>query len=238
MRRSQVINAVGGIAHQRRAGDHRGHQVHPRRLAGARRDADALPADAGDQPALLERRRAAGARHRLAACCPARCTRSCWSPRCTSRRCGRWPSPGPPGPTTHRADGQRRRRRDPRAAGRLGALRPPGAADRAGVAVPGDHPAGRRLRQGHPPGQPAGARRGLRAAVRRRPLVGERPAQPERAAAARPAAVPARRDDHHGAVAAGELGRPGRRRRRTRRPGSGRPAARAHRRRGRATPYG
>ena len=46
------------------------------------------------------------------------------------------------------------------------------------------------------------------------PLVGERAAQPERAAAARPAAVPARRHDHDGAVAAGELGRPRRRRRR------------------------
>ena len=75
----------------------------------------------------------------------------------------------------------------------------------------------RRLRQGHPPGQPAGAGRGVRPAVRRRPLVGERAAQPERAAAPRPAAVPARRHDHHRAVAAGELPRPGGRR--PRRPG-------------------
>ena len=89
----------------------------------------------------------------------------------------------------------------------------------ARVAVPGDHPAGRRLREGHPPRQPPGDRRGVRPAVRRRPLVGERPAQPERAAAARPAAVPARRHDHHRAVAAGELGRPRRRRRRRARPG-------------------
>ena len=29
-----------------------------------------------------------------------RCTRSCWSPSCTSRRCGRSPTPGRPGPTT------------------------------------------------------------------------------------------------------------------------------------------
>ena len=69
----------------------------------------------------------------------------------------------------------------------------------ARVALPRDHPAGRRLRQGHPPGQPARARRRVRAAVRGRALVGERAAQPERAAAARPAAVPARRHDHHGA---------------------------------------
>ena len=35
-------------------------------------------------------------------CCPRGCTRSCWSPRSTSRRCGRWPTPGPPGPRSSR----------------------------------------------------------------------------------------------------------------------------------------
>ena len=30
------------------------------------------------------------------------CTRSCWSPSCTSRRCGRWPTPRPAGPTCSR----------------------------------------------------------------------------------------------------------------------------------------
>ena len=35
-------------------------------------------------------------------CCPAGSTPSCWSPSCTCRRCGRWPTPGPPGPTCSR----------------------------------------------------------------------------------------------------------------------------------------
>ena len=87
------------LADQRRAGDHRDHQVHPRRLAGARGDADPVRADEGDQPALLERRPAAGARQRRAHAAQQGARRSCWSPRCTSRRCGPWPSPGPPGPT-------------------------------------------------------------------------------------------------------------------------------------------
>ena len=35
-------------------------------------------------------------------CCRPATTRSCWSPSCTSRRCGRWPTPGPPGRTCWR----------------------------------------------------------------------------------------------------------------------------------------
>src|SRR3712207_8620313 len=49
--------------------------------------------------------------------------------------------------SAHGPDGQRRRRGDPGPAGRLGALRHPRPADRARVPVPGDHPAGGRLRQ-------------------------------------------------------------------------------------------
>ena len=30
---------------------------------------------------------------------PSKVHASCWCPRCTSRRCGRWPSPAPPAPT-------------------------------------------------------------------------------------------------------------------------------------------
>ena len=38
-------------------------------------------------------------RHRRADAARAGCTRSCWSPRSTSRRCGPSPTPGPPGPS-------------------------------------------------------------------------------------------------------------------------------------------
>jgi amino acid transporter len=41
-------------------------------------------------------------------------TPSCWSPSCTSRRCGRWPTPAPPAPTSSRrslSTSIRRRRR-------------------------------------------------------------------------------------------------------------------------------
>ena len=161
-----------------------------------------------------QRRRAAGARQRRAdeAEQGARRRAGVEGAQADAARAGL--RPGHPARRAHRADGQRRRRRHPGAAGGLGALRHPGAADRHRLAVPGDHPSGARLRPGHPPVQPARAGRRLRAAVRGRALVGERPAQPERAAAAHPAAVPARRDDHQRALAAGELAGPGRRRRR------------------------
>ena len=53
-----------------------------------------------------------------------------------------------------------------------------------------------------PPAVAAGRRQRLRPRVRRRALVGGAAAQPERAAAEGPAAVPARRDGHQRAVAA------------------------------------
>ena len=43
--------------------------------------------------------RGAGAGRARAACCPAGCTRSCSSPSCTSRPCGRWRTRGRPGRT-------------------------------------------------------------------------------------------------------------------------------------------
>ena len=57
--------------------------------------------------------------------CPAGSTPSCWSPGCTSPRCGRWPWPAPPGRTPDRAHPQRRRRRHPPAAPGMGAPRIP-----------------------------------------------------------------------------------------------------------------
>ena len=54
-------------------------------------------------PAPLRQRRAASWRPtRRTRSCPPRCTRSSWSPSCTSRRCGRWPTPRRPGPTCSR----------------------------------------------------------------------------------------------------------------------------------------
>ena len=47
----------------------------------------------------LERAGRRGARR---SCCPAATTRSCWCPKCTCRRCGRWRMREPPGPTCWR----------------------------------------------------------------------------------------------------------------------------------------
>ena len=91
-----------------------------------------------------------------ARCCRPASTRSSWSPRCTSRRCGRSPTPGRPGRTRSTAvtvnvdDG-----RHPSAAGRVGAAGHPGAADGASTRRTGRSP-GRssttssRVRRGRP----------------------------------------------------------------------------------------
>ena len=68
-------------------------------------------------------------------------------------------------------------------------------AEGAGLAVPRDHPADRRLRHASIRARrPARRGRGLHPGVRRRPLVGAAAAQPDRAAAQGPAAVHAGRD--------------------------------------------
>ncbi len=101
---------------------------------------------------------------------------------------------------------QRRRRGHQEADAGLGQAQDPGAVEGHRVAVPGDHPAGARLRQADPHRQPA--RRGHRVhpGVRGRALVGADPAQPERAAAQGAAAVHPRGDGHQRALAAGVLG--------------------------------
>ncbi len=54
-------------------------------------------------------------RQRRGACsCPPGCTPSCWSPRSTSRRCGRWPTPGPRVPRCWRRSPWWSTRRTPR----------------------------------------------------------------------------------------------------------------------------
>ena len=81
---------------------------------------------------------------------------------------------------------------DSPAEGGLGTGRHPGAADRGGLAVPGNHPAGAGLRQAAAPGEPARHRHRVRAGVRAGALVGAAAAQPQRAAAQVPAAAAAR----------------------------------------------
>ena len=82
-------------------------------------------------------------------CCRPGCTRSCWSPSCTSRRCGRWPSPRRPGPTCSRRSTSTT---DSTATDRLleewDERRHRRPAQGAVLAVPRDHPADRRVRHG------------------------------------------------------------------------------------------
>ncbi len=105
MMRSRVINADRLHLHRHRA-DHRGgHEVPRRRLDRDPGDGRAVRDHEDDPQALRHRRpRARGAgrrgrRHRAAEPQP---RRSCWCPSCTCRRCARWPTPGPPGPTCWR----------------------------------------------------------------------------------------------------------------------------------------
>ena len=97
----------------------------------------------------------------------------------------------------------------------VGPARHPDPAEGARLAVPRGHRPSHRLRPRHPPVQPARPGHRAHPGVRRRPLVGAPPAQPERAAAQGQVAVHARRDGDQRAVAAalvGRLERTGRRR--------------------------
>ena len=79
------------------------------------------------------------------------CTRSCWSPSCTSRRCGRSPTRGRPGPTTLEALTVNVDPDETRALqAEWDAPRHPGAAEGPRLAVPRDHPPGHRLRAQRP----------------------------------------------------------------------------------------
>ena len=165
-------------------------QVHPRRRLRDRGDGRALRRHDAHPPALRPGRATSCAvergRHQAPAAALAGCTPSCWSPRSTSRRCGRSPTPGRPGPSILEAltvDV------DPDETKALQA-----EWDRRDIPVPlkvldspyreitrpvVDYVKSIRSRQ------PARPRRRLHPRVRRRPLVGADPAQPERAAAAR-----------------------------------------------------
>ena len=83
------------------------------------------------------------------ACRPG-CTRSCWSPSCTSRRCGRSPSPRRPGRTSSRRCTSPPTQDHRPAAGGVGRAAHRRAAEGALLAVPRDHPADRPVRRGDP----------------------------------------------------------------------------------------
>ena len=182
-----------------------------RRLDRDPRDGRALRADAGASAGTTTGSRAELGRRRRRGHDAARrgCTRSCWSPSCTSRRCGRWPTPGRPGPSMLEAvtvdvDPDEHR-------GAAGA-----SGTRRGIPVPLkvlDSP----YREITRPivdyvtqiraGNPRDVVDGLHPRVRRRPLVGAAAAQPERAAAQGPAAVHPGRHGRLGAVAAALVAR-------------------------------
>ena len=205
-------------ADRARAGHRDDHEVHPRRLPRAHRHADPLRDHAGDQHATTSGSPRSSSPTTSWCRCRAATTRSCWSPRCTTRRCARWRTPGRPARTTSprsRSRSTRRSRGRCRSEWERRDLPVPLTVHR--LAVPRDHPAGPRLRPRHPPVEPARRRHRLHPGVRRRPLVGAAAAQPERAAAQDPAAVPARRHGHQRALPAALVrAAQGRRRRRRR----------------------
>src|SRR2546423_224493 len=110
--------------------------------------------------------------------------------------------PGHPAGHARRGDGERGRRGHPAHPAGVGGAADPGTAYRGRLAVPGDHQADHRLRQVVAPRVAAGRGDGVHPGVRRRQVVGEPVAQPERAAAEGPAAVRAGRHGGQRAVAA------------------------------------
>ena len=84
---------------RRRAGRRAGHEVPARRVDRDRRDGGDLRGHAGHPAALRPGRGRAGDRRDRRRAAVPQPRRSCWSASCTSRRCGRWPTPRPPGRT-------------------------------------------------------------------------------------------------------------------------------------------
>ena len=108
-RRAPADDALAGHqrgradVHRRRAGDRADHQVPRRRVDRDPGDGHLLRDHARHPPPLRQRRAGAGGRRgRQGAARPA-CTRSSWSPSCTSRPCAPSPSPRRPGRTCSRA---------------------------------------------------------------------------------------------------------------------------------------
>ena len=186
-----------------RAGDRAGHQVPRRRLDHDPGDGRLLHDHEGDPPPLRQGRRGARPSRRTTRSCRPGCTRSCWSPSCTSRRCGRWPTPRRRGPNVLEAvfvD------TDPAATARLleewddrridVPLKVLYSPYREIIRPIVDYT--RSIRDANP--------RGVVAVYIPEyvvgPLVGAAAAQPDRAAAQGPAAVHPRRDGHLGALPA------------------------------------
>ena len=98
MQRSRVINGDRPDHDRHGAGHRAAGQVHPGRLHRDHRHGGALRADEGRSGATTSRwpRRPRWSRARTARC-PAGSGPSSWSASCTSRPCGPWPSPRPPG---------------------------------------------------------------------------------------------------------------------------------------------
>ena len=188
---------------RRRAGPRAGHQVHARRLHRGHRDAAALPADACASAGTTTRSTPSSRRARRGRRCPAASTPSSRSsklhePTLRALAFARAIHPDDLTAVTVRVDPDE----TDAAVRRVGPPRHPRAADVI------DSPY-REITQplldyvrAHPAGSPARRRVRVHPRVRRRALVGAAPAQPERAAAQGPAAVPARRDGHQRAVAA------------------------------------
>ena len=203
MFRSRAINTFGLAMTARRLRHRAAHQVPRRRLDRDPGDGHLLHADAEHPPALRQRRPGARRSRPTTRCCRPGCTRSCWSPRCTSRRCGRWPTPRRPAPTC-----SRRCSSTPTPTSTARMLE---EWDERRIDVPLKvlyspyreiiRPIVEYVRE-HPRRQPARRGRGLHPGVRRRALVGAAAAQPDRAAAQGPAAVHAGRDGDLGALPA------------------------------------
>ena len=114
--RSRVINALRREPVRRRAGDRHRHQVHQGRVPGADRDADPVRDHAGDQQALHAGRRRAGQRRHRPDAAGAQPRRRAGVEGAQADAARARVRPGDPAGHAHRADRQRRRRRDPRAA--------------------------------------------------------------------------------------------------------------------------
>ena len=131
-----------------RAGHRAGHQVPARRLDRDRGHGGVLRGDAGHPAALRPGRRRAGGRRGRRRAARRATTRSCWSPSCTARRCARWPTPGRPGRTCWRRSPSTSTTPTPSGLpGEWEDAADPGAAEGDRLAVPGDHPAGARVRE-------------------------------------------------------------------------------------------
>ena len=203
MIRSRTINTIGACFTARRPGHRADQQVRQRRLDRGGGHAGHLADHARHPPALRARRGRADPAGRAQAhdARPQPVDRA-GVQAAPADAAGAGLRQGHPPQLSGSGDGGRGRGGDAAAQGGLGTGWHPDPADRGRLAVPGDHPADRVLREAAAPGKPARHRDRLHPRVRARPLVGAAAAQPERAAAQDPAADAARRGRRQRAVPA------------------------------------